>query len=135
VELMANSDNVLRAGLTPKHIDVNELLSLVSCKAEKPEILHSRALCQGAFTENEYPRRANEFTLSIIEPRPAAGTPEEETVFEAASPEILFCGGGQAVLETEDDRCTLAKGESVFVPASQKTYTVKGSCTLYRARV
>jgi mannose-6-phosphate isomerase len=128
VELMANSDNVLRAGLTPKHIDVRELLALVDCEAAKAEVIHPRVLRRGGLTENEYPCRAEEFALSLI-------TAEGEAVIETAGPEILFCGGGNAVLETAEGPCTLAKGESVFIPASQKAYTLKGNCAIYRARV
>ncbi|MDR1626531.1 MAG: mannose-6-phosphate isomerase, class I [Spirochaetia bacterium] len=128
VELMANSDNVLRAGLTPKHIDVRELLALVSCKAAKAEILRPRAVRHGGFTESEYPCRAREFALSLI-------TAEGEADIQTGGPEILFCGGGNAVLETAEGPCALAKGESVFIPASQKAYRLKGSCAIYRARV
>jgi mannose-6-phosphate isomerase len=134
VELMANSDNVLRAGLTPKHIDTEELLCLLDCKAAKAEILHPRALKRGSLCENEYPRRADEFTLSVLTPEPSAAA-RGEAVIETAGPEILFCGGGNALLESGDGVCALGKGESVFVPASQKSYTLKASCAVYRARV
>ncbi|MDR1933334.1 MAG: mannose-6-phosphate isomerase, class I [Spirochaetales bacterium] len=133
VELMANSDNVLRAGLTPKHIDVQELLAVVSCAAAKAEILRPAGTVRGGFVEEEYPRRAEEFTLSVL--RPKAGDSNAQAVIETGGPEILFCGGGGARLTSGSAACRLAKGESVFVPASEKNYTLSGRCLVYRARV
>lgn len=54
IELMANSDNVLRGGLTPKHIDVNELLKHIDFIGIEPEILEGKQLPDGAvnFTMN-----------------------------------------------------------------------------------
>jgi mannose-6-phosphate isomerase len=133
VELMANSDNVLRAGLTPKHIDVGELLACLNLTAAEAEILRPAETHRGGFIEAEYPCRAREFALSVLRPETPSGT--GKTVIETAGPEILFCGGGDALLESGGDPCTLGRGESVFVPASRKTYTLAGSATLYRARV
>ena len=42
IEIMANSDNVIRGGLTPKHVDVLELLRLITCKGVIPEIIEGR---------------------------------------------------------------------------------------------
>jgi mannose-6-phosphate isomerase len=134
VELMANSDNVLRAGLTPKHIDVKELLAIVSCAAAKAEILHPAARERGSFIEEEYPRRADEFTLSVLRAASAEGE-NGKAVFETTGPEILFCGGGLARLAAGEYSCEFAKGVSVFIPASEKSYTLSGDCVVYRARV
>ncbi|MDR3199934.1 MAG: mannose-6-phosphate isomerase, class I, partial [Spirochaetales bacterium] len=86
VELMANSDNVLRAGLTPKHIDVKELLAIVSCAAAKAEILRPAEIKRGSFIEEEYPRRADEFTLSVLRADSAEGE-NRKAVFETSGPE------------------------------------------------
>jgi mannose-6-phosphate isomerase len=135
---MANSDNVLRAGLTPKHIDVEELLAIVSCRAAKPEILLPRCIPRGDFIEEEYPRRAQEFVLSALKPAEAAretsGRPKT-AVLETQGPEILFCGGGSASLRAERCVCALAKGDSVFIPASEQRYTLTGEGVFYRAGV
>ena len=64
VELMANSDNVLRGGLTPKHVDVNELLATLDFRDEKPSILEGRAASE---TGREYETPAEEFALERIE--------------------------------------------------------------------
>jgi mannose-6-phosphate isomerase len=63
VELMANSDNVLRGGLTPKHIDVPELLNILNFKAQKPKIINGTKISE---TEIVYKTPAKEFLLSKI---------------------------------------------------------------------
>ncbi|MCL1818067.1 MAG: mannose-6-phosphate isomerase, class I, partial [Spirochaetaceae bacterium] len=132
MELMANSDNVLRAGLTPKHIDIAELFSVASFRAGKAEILRPRRLLRGSYTEDEYPRRADEFALSVLKPEEdKAGN----AVLETEGPEILFCGSGSARVQTEASGVSLSRGESLFIPASEKTYTLTGNAVLYRARV
>ena len=49
IELMANSDNVLRGGLTAKNVDVSELLNILSFKAGKVRRLqpNQQASCEG----------------------------------------------------------------------------------------
>jgi mannose-6-phosphate isomerase len=133
VELMANSDNVLRAGLTPKHIDVEELLRILNCRTGGADVLlpRSRTL-EGGFIEEEYPRRADEFLLSVLRPEtPKTGG----SSLRGDGPEILLCGEGRAVIRAGECSCVLAKGDSVFIPAAEKTYTLGGNGVLYRARV
>ncbi len=60
MELMANSDNVLRGGLTPKHIDVNELLKHTRTEAITPQILTPGEVREGLFY---YPTPAPDFSL------------------------------------------------------------------------
>lgn len=52
VELMANSDNVLRCGLTPKHVDVDGLLAVTSFRADEPQVLTA---LPGDRFEDEFP--------------------------------------------------------------------------------
>lgn len=61
VEIMANSDNVLRCGLTPKHIDVPELLRIVRFEATEPGVLRPEASPSG---EERYETPVDEFVLS-----------------------------------------------------------------------
>ena len=69
IELMANSDNVLRGGLTPKHIDVTELLDKTRFSPVTPDILHPEAAGPDWQT---YPTPAADFKL--LRSAPAAGT-------------------------------------------------------------
>ncbi|MFJ2831678.1 mannose-6-phosphate isomerase, class I [Streptomyces sp. NPDC087263] len=123
VEIMANSDNVLRCGLTPKHVDVPELLRVVRFEASDPGVLRPEASPDG---EEVYETPIDEFRLSrYVLPQDAA--PHDLT---AATPQILLCTAGSV----RADGSTLAPGQSVFVPAGEKA-EVSGPGTIFRATV
>ncbi|MGC5037268.1 MULTISPECIES: mannose-6-phosphate isomerase, class I [unclassified Streptomyces] len=123
VEIMANSDNVLRCGLTPKHVDVPELLRIVRFHAADPGVLRPEAAPDG---EEVYETPIDEFRLSRYV-LPEAGTTHDLT---RATPQILLCTAG-TVRAGEHD---LTPGTSVFVPAGE-TAEVSGTGTLFRATV
>ncbi|MFD7868811.1 mannose-6-phosphate isomerase, class I [Streptomyces sp. NPDC059783] len=123
VEIMANSDNVLRCGLTPKHVDVPELLRIVRFEAAEPGIMRPEASPLG---EEVYETPIDEFRLSRFA-LPPGGTPVDLT---SAGPQILLCTGGAL----KAGELALGPGESVFVPADEKT-EVSGTGTLFRATV
>ncbi len=87
VELMANSDNVLRGGLTTKRVDAEELLRCVSLESGPPEVLHGSRVSE---IETVYRTPAEEFELSRIELAGAAR-------FAASGPEILVVLEGSVV--------------------------------------
>ncbi len=64
VEIMANSDNVLRGGLTPKHVDVNELLKHVKFEETLPHIIREKSKTEHI---SAYITPAADFVLSKIE--------------------------------------------------------------------
>ncbi|MET9610806.1 mannose-6-phosphate isomerase, class I [Streptomyces sp. NPDC006512] len=121
VELMANSDNVLRCGLTPKHVDVPELLKVVIFEPSAPGILRPEA--DG---EEVYETPIDEFRLSRFLLAPG-GAPQ---TLPDAAPQILLCTAGSP----KAGELTLAAGESVFVPAGEKV-ELSGSGTVFRATV
>ncbi|WP_406014649.1 mannose-6-phosphate isomerase, class I [Streptomyces sp. NBC_00984] len=123
VEIMANSDNVLRCGLTPKHIDVPELLRIVRFEATEPGVLRPEASPSG---EELYKTPVNEFRLSRFDLSPGAA-PVDLT---RDTPQILLCTGGAPKAGELD----LAPGASVFVPSGEKV-EVSGTGTLFRATV
>ncbi|MDI3390216.1 mannose-6-phosphate isomerase, class I [Streptomyces sp. B-S-A8] len=123
VEIMANSDNVLRCGLTPKHVDVPELLRIVRFQATDPGVLRPEADPDG---EEVYETPIDEFRLSRFV-LPAGSTPRDLT---ARTPQILLCTAGNV----HTGELELAPGESVFVPAGEKT-EISGNGTLFRATV
>ncbi|MEU9949186.1 mannose-6-phosphate isomerase, class I [Streptomyces sp. NPDC047939] len=123
VEIMANSDNVLRCGLTPKHIDVPELLRIVRFEATEPGILRPEASPSG---EELYETPVDEFRLSRFDLSPGAA-PVDLT---AATPQILLCTAGTP----KTGELGLKPGESVFVPAGEKA-EVSGTGTVFRATV
>jgi mannose-6-phosphate isomerase len=123
VEIMANSDNVLRCGLTPKHVDVPELLRIVRFRPSDPGVLRPEASPDG---EELYETPIDEFRLSRYV-LPEAGSAHDLT---RATPQILLCTAG-SVRAGEHD---LPPGRSVFVPAGEKA-EVSGTGTLFRATV
>ncbi|MFH8453404.1 mannose-6-phosphate isomerase, class I [Streptomyces fungicidicus] len=123
VEIMANSDNVLRCGLTPKHVDVPELLRIVRFEAGDPGVLRPEA---GPDGEEVYETPIDEFRLSRYV-LPAGGTTHDLTL---TTPQILLCTAG-SVRTGEHE---LSPGASVFVPAGEKA-EVSGTGTLFRATV
>ncbi|MEU3146746.1 MULTISPECIES: mannose-6-phosphate isomerase, class I [unclassified Streptomyces] len=123
VEIMANSDNVLRCGLTPKHVDVPELLRIVRFEAGDPGVLRPEAAPDG---EELYDTPIDEFRLSRYV-LPAGGATHDLT---RATPQVLLCTAG-SVRAGEHE---LSPGTSVFVPAGEKV-EVSGTGTLFRATV
>ncbi|MDX3582798.1 mannose-6-phosphate isomerase, class I [Streptomyces europaeiscabiei] len=123
VEIMANSDNVLRCGLTPKHVDVPELLRIVRFEATDPGVLRPEASPDG---EEVYETPIDEFRLSRLV-LPEATAPHDLT---RATPQILLCTAGSV----RAGEHTLGPGESAFVPADEKA-EVSGPGTLFRATV
>ncbi|ALV35343.1 mannose-6-phosphate isomerase, class I [Streptomyces sp. CdTB01] len=123
VEIMANSDNVLRCGLTPKHVDVPELLRVVRFEASDPGVLRPEASPDG---EEVYETPIDEFRLSRYV-LPEGGTPHDLT---RETPQILLCTAGSVRAGEEE----LTPGTSVFVPAGEKA-EVSGAGTVFRATV
>jgi mannose-6-phosphate isomerase len=130
VELMANSDNVLRGGLTGKHVDVPELLATLRFRAGPPALVGRRA---GAAGEVLYETPAREFRLSVLELSPgrAYTSPERRSV------EILLCTRGSAQVRdaARGEDLTLRRGEALLVPAALSAYAAEGDATLHRAGV
>jgi mannose-6-phosphate isomerase len=105
VELMANSDNVLRGGLTPKHIDVGELTAILRFAPFKPEVLKPAAAGDGL---EAYPSPFREFSLYRLHGREGAALP-----FPLRGPAILLTLEGELSIPAEKIR--LKPGESAFV--------------------
>jgi mannose-6-phosphate isomerase len=120
VELMANSDNVLRGGLTPKHIDMEELVRILRFVPFKPEILRPGGNC---FT---YPGESREFALSAI--RGGGG----EGPFPVPGPAIVMVSSGKAVFKKNGEKMALGRGASAFIPAGADP-SFEGSCAIYAA--
>ncbi|MGW2690702.1 mannose-6-phosphate isomerase, class I [Streptomyces sp. NPDC001296] len=123
VEIMANSDNVLRCGLTPKHVDVPELLRIVRFEAADPGVLRPEASPDG---EEVYETPIDEFRLSrYVLPE---GTAAHDLT--RPTPQILLCTAGSVRVGEH----LLAPGQSVFV-AADETAEASGTGTLFRATV
>ena len=131
VELQANSDNVLRGGLTPKHVDVSELLRVATFAPHHAGVLRPPPTANG---ERHYPTPAAEFALSSISL--ASLAPGSAFAATTSGPEILLLLHGHGVLSDSAGRETHCRpGESVFVPAAVGSYRARGTALMFRARV
>jgi mannose-6-phosphate isomerase len=123
VELLANSDNVVRAGLTPKHIDVPELLKLTDPAVAVP-VLEPRALGGGVFG---YDSPVPEFRLYRAE------LGDEVELPGTGGPRIVFCTEGTAVLRASGDAAIRAAGDDAGVDGGRRTLGRGKSCFLSAA--
>lgn len=130
IELMANSDNVLRGGLTPKHIDVQELLKVLNFEQRQVQILEPNISDNH---EHFYGCDAEEFVLSSISVKPTS-------VYESAvnrSAEIVLCTAGAADItnSVNHESVSLKKGTSLVIPAAVQKYVIEGNAVLFKAGV
>jgi mannose-6-phosphate isomerase class I len=127
VELMSNSDNVLRGGLTSKKVEAAELLRAAVFRCGRPRILRPRAVSP---VEWVYPTPAREFRLSRLE-LPAGGA----CALDSRGPSCLLLTAGAAELEGGGGRLELARGAAALVPAGPCTARAgaAGPAVLYRA--
>ena len=129
IEIMANSDNVLRGGLTPKHIDVPELLKTLNFKNGKADIIKPVQKRENEFV---YPTPAREFELSFLK----ISEKKSYQIKETKSAQILLCTKGNAEICRNSNKIFNAeKGESLFVSAGIKNIQIKGNGEFYRAKV
>jgi mannose-6-phosphate isomerase len=130
IELMANSDNVLRGGLTPKHVDVPELLRTLNFEGRSITLLTPQA--SGA-NERVYPSPATEFVLSVI----TLNTGSVYHSLPQRSVEIIICTQGNLRITEHDPQIEteLPQGASVIIPASVSRYSMEGEGTCYKAAV
>jgi len=112
IEILANSDNVLRCGLTDKHIDVGELLRVMAFRAGPVEILEPVPLA--GTREEVYRTPVADFRLSRLRPEPDGSAHTLGT----AGPQILLCARGTALAsDASGERLRVDRGQSVYVPA------------------
>lgn len=131
VEISANSDNVLRGGLTAKHIDVPELLRVLDFSyGELPVQRGERVGPQ----ETAYRTPAEEFQLTRLEWADGESTP---VLLRSSWPQILLCTRGSAELRSRDgSRVTVCRGGSVWLAAADPEVMVcpgPGPVQLFRA--
>ena len=129
MELMANSDNVLRGGLTSKHIDIVELLKNTRFEETIPTILHGVQNKENS--EVVYKTNAKDFELSKIELLPTQ-THHSVTI----SVEILIALDGKAIVSENRKQITLEKGKALLIVANTN-YKISAplGAEIYRARV
>ncbi len=130
LEIMANSDNVIRGALTRKHVDIPELVSVLSFNSEHVVPTLPERLSE---TEESYPVFVPDFHISRISLREAS-----PMRCDVSGPEIILCSSGSASLASGGESILLARGESAFVEDAAGNYEItaaEGEATLFRARV
>ncbi len=109
VELMANSDNVLRGGLTTKHVDVPELLSILTFEGGTPNVFGGELVSS---QERVYRTPAEEFELSRI-----ALAPHSRYAGDAPyGPKALLVLHGSGTVNSAGNNLSLWRGSIAFVP-------------------
>ena len=124
LEVMANSDNVLRAGLTPKYIDIPELVANVKFVAKPAAELLTQPVKNGA--ELDFPIPVEDFAFSLHD------LSQTEPTIAQESAAILFCVEGEATLHKGEQHLVLKPGESAFVAANESPVSVSGTGRLAR---
>lgn len=118
VELMANSDNVLRGGLTPKHVDVPELLSVLSFVDGLPQVLRPSDEAEAV-----YPTPAPDFCLSRL------SVTDRPVTLRPRGAQLLLVIEGQVTAKD----VVLRRGDSVFIGADEGEVALSGRGTVFRA--
>jgi len=120
VELMANSDNVVRGGLTTKHIDRDTLLALIDCDSGRPRVQRPR----GGVHTYEVP--VADFSLTRVD--------RAKAVVELTGPAIALATDGEAQLANAAGGLVLARGQAAWIPACEERVEIDaGAAQLHLA--
>jgi mannose-6-phosphate isomerase len=120
IELMSDSDNVLRGGLSSKHIDTAELLSVLEFSEFKPEVMKLPDPVPFCF---KYPAPSGDISLSVMH---GLGTAIH---YGETGPSILIVIAGSLII---DQSTVLETGESAYIPPL-KSLEFSGTFTAYLA--
>ncbi len=115
IELQASSDNVLRGGLTPKHVDVPELLRVLDFRSGPPAVL--RGVPDGSWTRYDTP--AVEFRLYRLDGVDPLVVADPVDVPDGG-PRILLCTDGAARVSGPGVELTLCRGQAVWLPDADR---------------
>ncbi|MEQ9286136.1 MAG: mannose-6-phosphate isomerase, class I [Cyclobacteriaceae bacterium] len=129
IELMANSDNVLRGGLTPKHIDIQALMEHVRFEATIPNKLNGELDSNGL--ERVFKSPVKDFELSKIE----LGSGQQYNK-NCDTIEIVLCMKGKVAVAEGSERCTLEKGASALLTSGARyQISSESDAVLFKASV
>jgi mannose-6-phosphate isomerase len=115
IEVMANSDNVLRGGLTPKHVDVPELLRVLDFTPASETALRPETSADGM--ETVYQTPAPEFSVSVLGIDGDLLGHEVDAPSRHDGPQILLCSEGSVVVHAKSSVVTLDRGAAAWVSA------------------
>lgn len=127
IEVMAASDNVLRGGLTPKHVDVPELLGVLDFRPMPAPFLPGVEVGPGV---TEFRPGVPDFMLTVVTPDAARRGIDLE--IPTAGPAIAFVASGAVTLDGAEASLTLEQGSAAYV-ADEATLAVSGDGLLLLA--
>jgi mannose-6-phosphate isomerase len=116
VEIMASSDNVLRAGLTPKHVDIPELLQVADFTPIDPPYCAATPIASGIRLSPPI----DEFELLVLQLN------QDSAVLAGATPRLALCLRDTVELHAQGTTVTLEQGDAVFVEAASGSLTASG---------
>ncbi len=128
IEVMANSDNVLRGGLTPKHVDLAELTQTLDFT---PFALEKTIPVQVDSSTQIFHTPAAEFLLKRINLSGVSSYRLES----GNMPMLLLCDGGELKVSSTSDFVIIQKGESVFISADSRDIMLEGTGSIWLTTV
>lgn len=126
VEIMAASDNVLRGGLTPKHVDVPELLRILRFTVLTDPVCAAVTVAPGVVT---WPVPVDDFALHAV--RLDAAVPQ--AALAPPGPRILLCVAGTVTAIDRRGAVTLGRGQSAIGPADGGELALHGEGEVFVA--
>lgn len=129
VELMASSDNVLRGGLTPKHVDVAELLTITQCQPLPIPRLPGATMDPGV---EIFAPDISDFSLVHASLEKSVNGGHASVNF--GGPAIVICAAGEIVLTGEQSSLVLSRGEFCFASPGEGTVALDGLGEIFVAR-
>lgn len=124
IEVLGCSDNVVRAGLTPKHVAIDQLRPLLRLDSAPPALLETFSISDDE--ECWRPPRP-EFQLSRLR------VDGQRVARRTETPEILLCVGGKVEVSSGDESVSFGSGEAVFVTATARELAFVGQGVIMRA--
>ena len=121
-EVMANSDNVLRGGLTSKHVDVPELVSVVDFEPLADPVLAATPVADGVST---YETGCEYFAIHRVELN------DDERTVDGVGPRIICCVAGTVDAQGKESAVTLSTGQSAFATGPEGPCILRGSGTAF----
>lgn len=125
IEIMAASDNVMRGGLTPKHIDVSELMRVLDRASGPVALVEPTPVSPGV---SEYPVPVDDFRLW------RGVSSLDGVTIEPLLPAILLCTSGAIDVRGAADSIELKPGQAVFISGDESVITVAGAGEFFVAQ-
>jgi mannose-6-phosphate isomerase len=127
VEVMLASDNVLRGGLTPKHIDIEELTKVLVFETTEPTLVKTKNLAVG-FEKFELPTPEFDFYRATV------GSANLLIDLNLPGDAIVLCTEGSvAVSNSQGEREVIDGGEAAFIAGDARTFSLAGNGTVFMA--